>query len=86
MKVILRYTDCLQDSRNVFNTLASHNVEVIKTKQGCYIYPQITIRVKDTNELNKLVSALNCNCTYEVRVVKVKSEEGLIEKIKRVFE
>jgi hypothetical protein len=38
------------------------------------------------SELNQLVSALNRNCTYEVRVVKVKSEEGLLNKIKKIFE
>lgn len=86
MKAVLKYTDCLQDGRKVFNTLAVRNVEILKTKQGCSIYPQITIRIKDTNELNQLVSALNKNCNYEVRVVKVKSESGLIEKIKRIFE
>lgn len=86
MKAVLKYTDCLQDGRNVFNTLALRNVEILKTKQGMSIYPQITIRVKDTNELNQLMSSLNRNCTYEVRVVKVKSETSLIEKIKRIFE
>lgn len=86
MKAVLKYTDCLQDGRKVFNTLAINNTEIIKTKQGCSIYPQITIRVKDMSELNQLVSALNRNCTYEVRVVKVKSENSLIEKIKRIFE
>lgn len=86
MKAVLKYTDCLQDGRRVFNTLAINNVEVLKTKQGCSIYPQITIRIKDMSELNQLVSALNRSCIYEVRIVKVKSENSLIEKIKRIFE
>lgn len=86
MKAVLKYTDCLQDGRNVFNTLAIKNVEILKTRQGCPIYPRITIRINDMNELNQLVSALNRNCNYEVRVVKVKSEEGLLNKIKRIFE
>lgn len=85
MKAVLKYTDCLQDGKNVFNTLAIHNVEVLKTKQGFSIYPHITIRIKDTGELNQIVSALNRNCRYEVRIVKVKSEYSLIEKIKRLF-
>lgn len=85
MKAILKYTDCLQDGRNVFNTLAVRNVEILKTRSGQSIYPQITIRVKNNNELNQLVSALNRNCIYEVRVVKIKSEDGLIKKIKKVF-
>jgi hypothetical protein len=85
MKVILKYTDAMQDGRNVFNTLAIRNVEILKTRQGMSIYPHITIRVKDTNELNQLVSALNRSCNYEVRVVKVNSEEGLLNKIKKIF-
>lgn len=86
MKAVLKYTDCLQDGRNVFNTLAIYNVEILKTKQGCSIYPKITIRIKDMSELNQLIFALNKNCTYEVRVVKIKSEDSLIAKIKRIFE
>lgn len=86
MKVVLRYTDCLQDGKNVFNTLAIKNIEILKTKRGISIYPQITIRVNDTNELNQLIAMLNRNCSYEVSVVKTKSEDRLIERIKRVFE
>ena len=53
MKVILQYTDCMSDDKNVFGVLARNNVEVIKTKQEQFsIYPLITIRVKDTDTLN----------------------------------
>lgn len=73
LKVVLKYTDCLQDGRRVFNTLAHYNVAILKTKCGlCSIEPKITIVVRDWSELNDLVSALNCNCSYEVRVVKTK--------------
>ena len=53
---------------------------------GPTIYPKVTIRVKDHNELRQLLFELNNICTYEVRVVKVKSENSLIERIKRIFE
>ena len=87
MKVILKYTDCLNDGKNVFSTLAIKNVEILKTERKKYcIYPKITIRVKDINELNKLIYVLNTTCTYEVSVVKVISEDSFIEKIKRIFE
>ena len=75
MIAVLKYTDCLQDGRNVFRVLANRNIEVLKTKQKAYnIYPHITIRINDQNELNQLLSDLNRNCEYEVRLVKVKTE------------
>ena len=75
MIAVLKYTDCLQDGRNVFRVLANRNIEVLKTKQKAYnIYPHITIRINDQNELNQLLSDLNRNCKYEVRLVKVKTE------------
>ena len=87
MKVVLKYTDCLQDGRKVFYVLGNSNAEILKTKQiGPTIYPKVTIRIKDNNELRQLLSELNNMCTYEVRVVKVKSESGIIERIKRIFE
>ena len=75
MIAVLEYTDCLQDGRNVFRVLANRNIEVLKTKQKAYnIYPHITIRINDQNELNQLLSDLNRNYKYEVRLVKVKTE------------
>ena len=73
---VLKYTDCLQDGKNVFRVLANRNVEVIKTRQGISIYPNITIRINDQNELSQLLSDLNRNCTYEVRLVKIKAERS----------
>ena len=72
LKVVLRYTDCLQDGRNVFRILADNNAKILKTRKGFSIYPKITIVVKDYNELNFLISELNHNCFYEIRVVKTK--------------
>lgn len=73
LKVVLQYTDCLQDGQNVFNTLANYGVAILKTQSRSWsIYPRIIIVVRDYAELNDLVYALNCNCIYEVRVVKTK--------------
>lgn len=85
MKAVIKYTDCLQDGKNVFNTLAIRNVEILKTRQGSSIYPQITIHIKDNDELNQLISALNRNCIYEVRVVKVKPDRNIIDSLRKIF-
>ena len=78
MIVVLKYTDCLEDGKNVFRILANRNIEVLKTKQKSYnIYPHVTIRINDQNELSQLLSDLNRNCIYEVRLVKVKNERRL---------
>ena len=87
MKVILQYTDCMSDDKNVFGVFARNNVEVIKTKQGRYsIYPLVTIRVKDTDTLNKILEQLNEKSVYGVRIVKVKSDKSFIERLKMLFE
>lgn len=73
LKVVLQYTDCLQDGRNVFKILADYGVVILKTQSRSWsIYPRITIVVVDYPKLNDLISALNHNCEHEVRVVKTK--------------
>ena len=87
MKVILQYTDCMCDDKNVFGVLAINNIEIIKTKQGRYsIYPLVTIRVKDTDTLNKILEQLNEKSVYGVRIAKVKSDKSFIERLKILFE
>lgn len=87
MKVILQYTDCMSDDKNVFGILARNNVEVIETKQKWFsIYPLVTIRVKDTNTLNKILEQLNEKSVYGVRIVKVKSDKSFIERVRMLFE
>lgn len=86
MKAILQYTDCMRDDKNVFGVLALNNVEVIKTKQGMSIYPLVTIRVKDTDTLNKILEQLNEKSVYGVRIVKVKSDKSFVERLKMMFE
>ena len=71
IKAVLQYTDCLRDGRNVFKTLADYGVAILKTRSRPFsIYPTITIAVVDYSKFNDLISALNHNCEYEVRVVK----------------
>lgn len=87
MKVILQYTDCMSDDKNIFGVLARNNVEVIKTKQKKFsIYPLITIKVKDTDTLNKILEQLNEKSVYGVRIAKVKSDKSFVERLKMMFE
>ena len=86
MKVILQYTDCMSDNKNIFRVLARNNVEVIETKQKKFsIYPLATIRVKDTNTLNKILEQLNEKSVYGVKIAKVKSDKSFIERLKMLF-
>ena len=75
LRVVLKYTDCLQDGRNVFRILALHNVEILHTWSFLTMYPRVTIRIKDYDKLNDILYDLNKQSSYEVRVVKVKKEK-----------
>lgn len=77
LKAVLKYTDCLQDGRNVFSILAAQNIRILKTRTPCLsIYPRVTILIEDYQELNKLLCTLNYSCNYEVRVVKTIELKG----------
>lgn len=86
MKAILRYVDYAEDCRIFFSVLSEHNVEILRTKHDASIYPKVTIRIKDNGELMELLHDLNYKCFHEVSVVKIKTEAGIIERIKRIFE
>lgn len=82
MKAILQYTDL--DDKHVFGVLSKNNVEIIKTKQKEFsIYPQITIRIKDIDTLNKILEQLNRESVYGIRLIRTKSEQTFCERIKR---
>ena len=59
MKATLKYTNCLNDGRRVFSVLSRNDVQILRTKSGKPIYPQLTIRVGSYDELNLLVQILN---------------------------
>ena len=75
LRVVLKYTDCLQDGRNVFRVLAAHKVEILHTWSFLTMYPRVTIRIKDYDKLNDILYDLNKQSSYEIRVVKVKKEK-----------
>ena len=75
LRVVLKYTDCLQDGRNVFRVLAAHKVEILHTWSFLTMYPRVTIRIKDYDKLNDVLYDLNKQSSYEIRVVKVKKEK-----------
>lgn len=83
MKAVLKYTNGYysQDAKTIMRIVSQYNVEVLKASES-----KATIRVKDYSELNQLISALNSNCLYVVKVASVKSEDSFIEKIRRIFE
>ena len=72
LRVVLKYTDCLQDGRIVFGVLAEHKVEILHTRSFLTMYPRVTICIKDYEKLNNLLYNLNKQTSYKVRVVKVK--------------
>ena len=75
LRAVLKYTNCSQDGRKVFRILASHKVEILHTWSFLTMYPRVTIRIKDYDELNDILYDLNKQSSYEVRVVKVKKEK-----------
>lgn len=84
MKAVLRYTDCLGDEKNVFETLGELNVTIIKTiPDRISIYPKIIIKVANYLELNQILTILNRNTIYGVRFIKIKKSlfERLFERI-----
>jgi len=84
MIAILKYTDCMNDGKNVFGILSNNNVTILKTKQKQFdVYPEIKIRIKGLSELNSLLCELNKGSIYGVNLMKIKSEDGFI---KRLFE
>jgi|GEM_PF-1906152 len=86
MLAILQYTECLQDGRNVYRVLAKNNAEIVKTvRKFGSIYPKIVIRIEDINELNDLLEQLNDFSIYGVRMLKIKSERTISERLRRFF-
>ena len=85
MKAVLRYVNCLQDGRTVFYILSTMNVEILKTKHNTSTYPKVVIRINSYNELNKLLSVLNHNCIYDVTLVKVITENNLLNRLKKII-
>lgn len=84
MKAILQYTNVIHDTETMFNTLLEKDMEVLKIQSGTP-RPKITIRVKDNNDLIELVYELNKKCVYEVKVLKIKSDNSIFSLIKRCF-
>ena len=80
MKAVLKYRDNCDDKRLVYGILATNGIHIIKEKTGMGVYPKVTIRIKDYDELNQLVRELNEKSYYGVAVIKV-FEKSFIEKL-----
>ena len=72
LKVVLKYTDCLQDGKNVARILSENNIAILK-RTWRPMYPRITALFKDYDKLNSVLNQLNKNCHYEVMPVKIKN-------------
>ena len=85
MKAVLEYYNHIisRDGRQMFRILAERKIEVIKTKTDTWTSDvRVTIRIKDWNELNLLVSELNKYCPCGVRIVKVRGD-GVFNRLRR---
>lgn len=69
IKATLRYTDCLQDGRKLYEVLTNNKVVIAGTKRDWSMYPRVVILVKDYEQLSCLLHELNASCTYEVRLL-----------------
>lgn len=85
MKVKLRYTDCLNDEKNVFRVLIDNHIVILKTEHGVGLFPNVTIRIKNYDDLNKLLYELNSQCVYGVTPVKVIPDSKIASVIKKIF-
>ena len=74
IKATLKYTDCLQDGKNVFRTLVDNGAEIIATKppRACSIYPRVIVLFNNTKHMYDTLYSLNRMCIYEVTLVKFK--------------
>lgn len=76
MKAVLKYERNSRDTKTIFSILAKKKIK-IKTSD----FGEVTIYIKNYDDLNKLVAELNSETTYGVVVKKVKEHKLLIEKI-----
>lgn len=70
IKATLRYTDCLQDGRKLYEVLTNNKVVIVSTKRSWSMYPRAVILVKNYDQLSSILHELNAKCTYEVRLIK----------------
>ena len=77
MKAVLKYERNSRDTKTIFSILAKKKIKIIKTSD----FGEVTIYIKNYDDLNKLVAELNSETAYGVVVKKVKEHKLLIEKI-----
>lgn len=77
MKAVLKYERNSKDIKIFFSILAKKKIKIIKTSD----FGEVTIYIKNYDDLNKLIAELNSETTYGVVVKKVKEHKLLIEKI-----
>ena len=72
IKATLKYTDCLQDGKNVFRILVDNNAEIIATKPARFgsIWPRVVVLFENPKHMYETIYELNRMCNYEVALVK----------------
>lgn len=72
LKVVLKYTDCLQDGKNVFSVLGRNKIPVIKSKRCFFDGTDVKLwcLFANMNTFSSVLQQLNQECSYEVSVVK----------------
>ena len=72
IKATLKYTDCMQDGKNVFRTLINNGAEIMVTKPARFysICPRVIVLFNNTKHMYETLYELNRMCNYEVALVK----------------
>lgn len=73
MKVVLKYEWKSRDTKIIFSILAKKKIKIIKTSD----YGEVTIYIKNYDDLNKLIAELNSETTYGVVVRKVEEHYNM---------
>ena len=74
IKATLKYTDCLQDGKIVYQTLIENKAVLITTKPPLFgsIYPRVIALFNDACHMYETIHELNIRCHYEVSLVRFK--------------
>ena len=78
IKATLKYTDCFQDGKIVYQTLIENKAVLIATKPPLFgsICPRVIVLFSSLKHMYETLYDLNRTCNYEVALVKFKHLKG----------